>query len=52
VIYTAIGIAAGVAALQFHFHGEERPARWLLGIAVAMAVLLVLSSVFARPKRR
>jgi ubiquinone biosynthesis protein len=51
VIYTAIGIACGVAALQLHFHGEDPAAKWLLGISLAMGILLLISSIFARPKR-
>ncbi len=51
IIYTAIGIASGTAALELHFHGEDAPARWLLGAAGTMAFLLLLSSVLARPKR-
>ncbi len=50
VIYTAIGIAAGTAALQLHFRGEDQYARWCVWGAAAMGVLLVLSSIFARPK--
>jgi predicted unusual protein kinase regulating ubiquinone biosynthesis (AarF/ABC1/UbiB family) len=50
VIYTAIGIASGVAALQLHFRGEDHYARWCAWGAAAMGALLVLSSIFARPK--
>jgi ubiquinone biosynthesis protein len=51
VIYTAIGIAAGISALELHFHGEDVSARWLVGVAALMGVFLLLSSIFARPKR-
>jgi ubiquinone biosynthesis protein len=51
VIYTAIGIAAGSAALQLHFRGEDRLARGLLIVAGVMGFLLVVSSIFARPRR-
>jgi ubiquinone biosynthesis protein len=51
IIYTAIGIAAGVGALELHFRGEEALARWLLGGAGSMGLCLVLSSIFARPRR-
>ncbi|MGO8997083.1 MAG: ABC1 kinase family protein [Polyangiaceae bacterium] len=51
LIYTAIGIAAAIAALELHFRGEERFARWALGGAGGMGVLLLLSSIFARPRR-
>ncbi|HWL85568.1 MAG TPA: AarF/UbiB family protein, partial [Polyangiaceae bacterium] len=50
VIYTSIGIACGVAALQLHFRGEDRVARWLVWIAGGAGVLLVLSSLFSRPR--
>jgi predicted unusual protein kinase regulating ubiquinone biosynthesis (AarF/ABC1/UbiB family) len=52
IIYTAIGIACGTAALQLHFRGEDGIARWLVGVAIAMAVMLVFSSIFSRPKSR
>jgi ubiquinone biosynthesis protein len=51
LIYTAIGLASGWAALELHFHNEDAVARWPLGGAVVCAVILLLSSVFARPKR-
>jgi predicted unusual protein kinase regulating ubiquinone biosynthesis (AarF/ABC1/UbiB family) len=52
IIYTAIGIACGTAALQLHFRGEDPIAKWLVGVAIAMAVMLVFSSIFSRPKGR
>jgi len=52
VIYTAIGIACGVAALQLHFRGEDVLARWLAYGAGGCGGILVLSSIFGRPKRR
>ncbi|HEY2515541.1 MAG TPA: AarF/UbiB family protein [Polyangiaceae bacterium] len=51
VIYTALGIASGVTALQLHFHGDDRLARWFVGGAIAMGVLLLISSLFSRPRR-
>jgi hypothetical protein len=51
IIYTAIGIAAGIAALELHLHGEERFARWFVEGAAFMGLCLVLSSIFARPRR-
>ena len=51
IIYTAVGIAAGVAALQLHFRGEDHLARWLGYGAAACGVVLVLSSLFGRPKK-
>ncbi len=50
LVYTAIGIACGAAALQLHFRAEEHLARIAAGIACFCALLLVLSSLFARPR--
>jgi hypothetical protein len=52
IIYTAIGIACGTAALQLHFRGEDAIAKWLVWVAIACVVLLVGSSIFARPRSR
>ena len=52
IIYTAIGIASGLSALQLHVRGEDRLARWPAAAAIVMAVILVLSSIFARPRSR
>ncbi len=52
VIYTAIGIACGVAALQLHFRGEDHIARVLGWITGGCVLLLVLSSIFSRPRPR
>jgi predicted unusual protein kinase regulating ubiquinone biosynthesis (AarF/ABC1/UbiB family) len=52
LIYTALGIASGVAALQLHFRHEERFARWAAYVAAAAFTLLVLSSIFSRPRSR
>jgi uncharacterized membrane protein HdeD (DUF308 family) len=51
VIYTAIGLALGIAALQLHFRGEDALARWLAYGAAACGVLLIVSSILARPKK-
>ncbi|HSQ65522.1 MAG TPA: AarF/UbiB family protein [Polyangiaceae bacterium] len=51
LIYTAIGLACGWAALQLHWRGEDDLARWPLGVAVACGVMLVLLSIFARPRK-
>jgi hypothetical protein len=51
VIYTAIGLACGVAALQLHFRGEDQLARCLAYAAAGCGGVLVLSSIFGRPKR-
>jgi len=52
IIYTAVGITATVAGLELHFRAEERLARGAFWVAGAAAVLLVFSSLFARPPRR
>ncbi len=50
LIYTAVGIATGFAALSLHGRGEEHVARVLLGISTACAALLLFSSFFGRPR--
>ncbi len=52
IIYTAIAIASGVAALQLHFRGEDEYARWAACAAAGSFALLVLSSLFSRPSMR
>ena len=53
VIYTAIAIATGFAALSLHERGEDgTEAKILLGVAAFCAFMLVASSIFARPRRR
>ncbi|MBX3189465.1 MAG: AarF/ABC1/UbiB kinase family protein [Labilithrix sp.] len=53
IIYTAIGIASGWAALTLHGRGEDGlPTKILLGVAAFCALLLVISSIFGRPKQR
>jgi ubiquinone biosynthesis protein len=52
VIYTAIGLFAGVEAIESWRRHEVLLTRWLGGVAAAMAVLLVLSSVLSRPRSR
>lgn len=49
LIYTAIAIASGLCAMQFHHRGEHEPAKILLGVAIGASLLLVLSSIFSRP---
>jgi predicted unusual protein kinase regulating ubiquinone biosynthesis (AarF/ABC1/UbiB family) len=51
LVYTAIGLGCGWAALELHFHGEDALARWPLGGAIASGVILLGLSIFARPKR-
>jgi predicted unusual protein kinase regulating ubiquinone biosynthesis (AarF/ABC1/UbiB family) len=52
IIYTAIGIATGYAALSLHSHGEDgTPTKVLLGVMCSCAFMLVVSSIFGRPQR-
>jgi predicted unusual protein kinase regulating ubiquinone biosynthesis (AarF/ABC1/UbiB family) len=50
LIYTAIGIAAGLAALELHLHGEASLARACLGVAGGAGLLLLASSFVSRPR--
>jgi ubiquinone biosynthesis protein len=53
IIYTAIGIASGFAALSLHGSGEDgTPVSVLLSIAGFCAFMLVMSSLFGRPRSR
>ncbi len=52
IIYTAIGLFAGVEALESWRRGEVGLARGLTAAAGAMAALLLVSSVIGRPRRR
>ena len=52
IIYTAIGLVFGYEALQMYLTGHAQLMRVFGAIAIGAGVLLVLSSVFARPKRR
>jgi len=52
VIYTAIGLVAGLEALESWRRHEITTTKWLGGVAIAMGVLLLLSSIFSRPRRR
>lgn len=53
LIYTAIGIAAGFAALSLHSHGDDgTPTKVLLGVTCFCGFMLVVSSIFGRPKTR
>jgi ubiquinone biosynthesis protein len=51
IIYTAIGLFAGVEALDSWRRHEVRMARGLAITAAAMALLLVSSSIVSRPRR-
>jgi len=52
VIYTAIGLAAGYEALESWRRHEWEVGRVSGAVAIGAAALLLLSSVFARPRRR
>ncbi|MDF2695706.1 MAG: Ubiquinone biosynthesis monooxygenase UbiB [Labilithrix sp.] len=53
LIYTAIGLSTGFAALWLHSRGEDgTPTRALLGVAGFCAFMLVVSSIFSRPRSR
>jgi ubiquinone biosynthesis protein len=53
LIYTAIGLATGFAALWLHSRGEDgTPTRVLLGVTGFCTFMLVLSSIFSRPRSR
>jgi predicted unusual protein kinase regulating ubiquinone biosynthesis (AarF/ABC1/UbiB family) len=49
IIYTAVAIACGAAALSLHYRGEDKLARWPLGVGAFAVLLLVVSSIFGRP---
>jgi predicted unusual protein kinase regulating ubiquinone biosynthesis (AarF/ABC1/UbiB family) len=52
LIYTAIGIATGYAALSLHGRGEDgTTTRVLLGVTCFCGVMLLVSSIFSQPKR-
>jgi predicted unusual protein kinase regulating ubiquinone biosynthesis (AarF/ABC1/UbiB family) len=50
IIYTAVGIAFGAASLQLHMNHDDKLAKPLAYIALIAATLLVLSSIFSRPR--
>jgi predicted unusual protein kinase regulating ubiquinone biosynthesis (AarF/ABC1/UbiB family) len=50
IIYTTIGVAAGFAGLEVDGRGQHHAAHVLYGVAIGAAVLLVLSSLFSRPR--
>jgi predicted unusual protein kinase regulating ubiquinone biosynthesis (AarF/ABC1/UbiB family) len=49
IIYTAIAIFAGYEALQMHLAGKATLMKVFLGVAIGAGVLLLGSSIFARP---
>jgi ubiquinone biosynthesis protein len=53
IIYTAIGIATGYAALSLHSRGDDGTiTKVLFGVTCFCGFLLVVSSLFGRPKKR
>lgn len=50
IIYTAIGIASGLAGLSLDQHGDHRHANMLFGVAAVAGVMFLLSSIFSRPR--
>jgi predicted unusual protein kinase regulating ubiquinone biosynthesis (AarF/ABC1/UbiB family) len=52
LIYTAIGLFAGAEALESWRRQELGMARYLGAVAAVAAVLLLMSSVFSRPRNR
>ncbi len=52
IIYTSIGLVAGYEAIESYRRGEALITKWSGGVAIAMGVLLLLSSVLGRPRRR
>jgi predicted unusual protein kinase regulating ubiquinone biosynthesis (AarF/ABC1/UbiB family) len=52
LIYTAVALAAGFEAIESWRRHEWPMARGLYAVAIGAATLLLLSSVFARPRRR
>lgn len=51
IIYTAIGIAAGFAAMHMHDRHEDGTAKVLLAISCAAGAMFVISSIVSRPRR-
>jgi hypothetical protein len=53
VIYTAIAISCGFAALSLHNRGEDGTVvNVLLGVAGFCGFMLLMSSIFSRPRGR
>lgn len=52
LIYTLIGLATGGAAMWLHARGEDgTPMRTLVGVSSVCGFLLLVSSLFGRPRR-
>jgi hypothetical protein len=53
IIYTAIGLTTGYAALHLHERGEDgTPTKVLVGVAAFCGFMLLVASVFGRPRSR
>ncbi len=52
VIYTSIGLVAAYQAIESYRRHEVELTKWLGGVAIAMGTLLLLSSVWSRPRGR
>jgi predicted unusual protein kinase regulating ubiquinone biosynthesis (AarF/ABC1/UbiB family) len=53
LIYTAIGLSTGYAALHMHERGEDgTPTRVLIGVASFCGLMLLVASLFGRPRSR
>jgi predicted unusual protein kinase regulating ubiquinone biosynthesis (AarF/ABC1/UbiB family) len=52
IIYTSIGLVATYEAIESYRRGEAVITRWSGSVAIAMGVMLLLSSVLGRPRRR
>ncbi len=53
IIYTAVGIATGYAALSLHSRGEDNTmTKTLFGVTCFCGFMLVMSSIFSRPIKR
>ncbi|MFO0740666.1 MAG: AarF/UbiB family protein [Labilithrix sp.] len=53
LIYTAIGLSSGYAAMHLHERGEDgTPTRILVGVACFCGFMLLVSSIFGRPRSR
>lgn len=52
IVWVAIGLASASFALELHVHGDDRLARWPLGVAGFAGLVFVIGSFFGRPKRK
>jgi ubiquinone biosynthesis protein len=52
VIYTSIGLVAAYQAIESYRRHEVELTKWLGGVAIAMGAMLLLSSLWSRPRGR